>query len=251
RLGEVAQQGRRPRHHGVGVEAFMKVQAILEDQTLLGKLSGLRKCSARLRATGECVKRSAAKPGVVEALGDRQAASRTGLGFGDVRRRCLRPSPERVEPVRDQEARDGLLVTGPGDELPPVGAELPDLLLGRPVPHRPLTPCVPREETAEDAQLLVGRPSQLPAEPERDPGGLRPFVSPGPVTATLLSLTDTVWARARQVRAGKCRAASAVAAPAAATSPARLSQLTALRRISITSSCALLVTLVRVGPPRK
>jgi hypothetical protein len=70
----------------VGVEAFMEVQAILEGQTLLGKLSGLSKCSARLRATGECVKRSAAKPGVVEALGDGQATSRAGLGFSDVRR---------------------------------------------------------------------------------------------------------------------------------------------------------------------
>ena len=205
---------------------------------------------ARLRAAGECVKRSAAKPGVVEALGDRQAASRTGLGFGDVRRRCLRPSPERVEPVRDQEARDGLLVTGPGDELPPVGAELLDLLLGRPVPHRPLKPCVPREETAEDAQLLVDRPSQLPAEPERDPGGLRPFVSPDTSPRRSCS-SGRSSGTASLDGARKCRAASAVAAPAAATSAARLSQLTALRRISTTSSCALLVTLVRVAASRK
>ena len=120
RLGEIAQQGRRPRHHRVGVEAFMEVQAVLEGETLLGKLPGLRKCPARLRATGECVEGGAAEPGIVEAVGDRQAASRARLGFGDVRRRCLRPSPERIEPVRDQEARDGLLVAGPGDERPAV-----------------------------------------------------------------------------------------------------------------------------------
>jgi len=96
----------------------MEIEAVLEGETMLGKLSGLRPRPARLRATGECVERGAAEPGIVEAVGDRQAASRARLGFGGVRSRCLRPSPERIEPVRDQEARDGPVVTGPGEERP-------------------------------------------------------------------------------------------------------------------------------------
>ena len=63
RLGEVAQQGGGPRHHRVGVEALMEIEAVLEGETLLGKLSGLRKRPARLRATGEGVERGAAEAG--------------------------------------------------------------------------------------------------------------------------------------------------------------------------------------------
>ena len=48
-LGEVPQRGGGPRHHRVGVEPLMEIEAILEGETLLGKLSRLRKRPARLR----------------------------------------------------------------------------------------------------------------------------------------------------------------------------------------------------------
>ena len=81
------------------------------------------------------------------------------------------------------------------DERPAIRAESLDLLLGRPVPHRPLKTCVPGEKTAQDAQFLIDRPAQLPAEPKRNPGCLRPCVSPGHVTEALLQLREIVGRR--------------------------------------------------------
>ena len=202
RLGEVAQQGRGPRHHRVGVESFVEIEAVLEGETLLGELSGLRPRPARLRAAGECVERGAAEPGIVEAVGDRQAASRARLGLGDVRA----PSPAPLARTDRTRPRSGSsrwpARHGPGtSERPAVRAESLDLLLGRPVPHRPLKAHVPGEETAQDAQLLVDRPAQLPAEPERDPVRLRPGVSPGHVTEALLELREIVGRRQLDGRA--------------------------------------------------
>ena len=91
----------------------MEIEAILEGETLLGKLSRLRKRPARLRTAGERVERGAAKPGIVKPLGDHQAASPCSRRLRQCPPGCLRPSPERIEAVRDQEARDGPLVTGP------------------------------------------------------------------------------------------------------------------------------------------
>ena len=88
RLDKVTQEGRGPRHHGVRVQAFMQIEAVLERETLQGEPARLRPRPARLRAAREGVERGAPEAGIVETVGYRQAAAQCSPRP----RRCPRPS---------------------------------------------------------------------------------------------------------------------------------------------------------------